>query len=301
MRLQALLKSLTGNHNSAKSIWKLICTAVGYVSSVYAFSVLLKQLDITPSIEIWVRTHIWLVIIIGLLAAITHHREHLLCFCKVTGSDIQIGFRVQDFFWVNADSYVIPTNTYFRTKREGDYISSQSVQGRFQDKYYKKREYELDKHIAESLATQRIEGTISRDQFGNVKKYPVGTVAKIDHKGKHYYFVALNDVNEYGKPVEQNLKNIDKALSGVVKAIKEFGHCDTICIPLIGTGRAAIKEATIENVFQSTVNTFAESTEKLSPKVIVCINPNDYIEGRAEISRLEKYLEFKCEFPYIGI
>jgi len=183
---------------------------------------------------------------------------------------------------------------------EGEYISSKSVQGRFQEKFFKSNPEELDLLISESIKEQEIEGINSRDRFGDVKRYPVGTVAKIDHNKKHYYFVAINDVNEFGKPIGQAKTNIDTALCGLMQAVKRFGHCDSICTPLIGTGRAAIKDATIEKVFQITVNSFVESQEKIAQKVIICINPKDYVEDRADISRLNKYLANKCEFPSTG-
>ena len=297
MMIKAVFKSLTGEKENVKAIWKLLYTMVGFVSSIYAFSVLLKEVEITDVVEAWVRAHIYIVILVSAIAAIVCRRERLRRSYKVSGSDLQIAFCVNDLFNITADSYVIPTNTFFRTKMEGEYISSKSVQGRFQEKFFKNNHEELDKLISESLKNQKIEGIDSCDRFGDVKKYPVGTVAKIDHKRKHYYFVAISDVNEFGKPIGQAKSNIDMALHGLMQAVKSFGHCDSICTPLIGTGRAAIKDATIEKVFQITVNCFVESQEKTSQKVIICINPKDYVEDRADISRLNKYLAYKCEFP----
>lgn len=49
-----------------------------------------------------------------------------------------------------------------------------------------------------NLEQQGIEGEDGTDIHGSVKKYPVGTVAKVDVKGKHFYFVAMNDVNNMG-------------------------------------------------------------------------------------------------------
>lgn len=40
-------------------------------------------------------------------------------------------------------------------------------------------------------------------------------------------------------------KNVEEALSGLLDTINKIGHCDDLAMPLIGTGRAAIREATI--------------------------------------------------------
>ena len=294
--IKAFFKSLTGDKQLLRASWRLFCTAVGCISSIYAFSTLLKEVGITEKLEPWVKEHIWLIIIIGTVIALFIQREKLTRIHKVECSDLQIEICVRDIFLIEADSYVIPTNTFFRTKMDGEYISPRSVQGRFQKKYFKDNNSALDKLIDESLKEQEIIGVDSKDRFGNVKQYPIGTVAKIDHKGKHFYFVAISDINEYGKPIAQEMRNIDNALDGLLSAVKSFGHCDILCTPLIGTGRAAIKEATIERVFQRTVDKFIENEGKISKKLIICINPNDYTEDRAHISKLEKYLEYHCEF-----
>lgn len=296
MMFKAIWKSLTGNKETVKAIWKLFYTSVGYISSIYAFATLLEELGITDKLVMLVKAHIWIVISIGICAAVVQQRERLTYSHKVLHSDMQVEICVRDIFWIKADSYVIPTNTFFRTKMDGEYISPRSVQGRFQQKYYKDGMGELDTLISKSLRDQGVDGTTEKDQFGEVQRYPIGTVAKVDKKRKHYYFVAINDVNEYGKPINQEDSNVDIALDGLLKYICKFGHCDDLCLPLIGTGKAAIKEATIEKVFQRTVNKFIDSDEKISRKLIVCINPKDYVEERAELSKMEKYLNYRCEF-----
>ena len=127
-------------------------------------------------------------------------------------------------------------------------------------------------------------------------KYPIGTVAKVDYKKKHYYFVAINNVNEYGKPVGQSFRNVTTALENVIKAILKMGHYDILCIPLMGSGKAAIQEATKEKVFQQTVDCFLRSDNKIAGKLIISISPKDYLEGTFNCDRMEKYLDYRCEF-----
>lgn len=154
----------------------------------------------------------------------------------------------------------------------------------------------MDKLIEDNLKLQGIEGEDSTDNYGAVKKYPVGTVAKIDVKGKHFYFVAMNDVNKYGKPIDQKYDNVDIALKGLLKSIFLFGHCDDIAMPIIGTGRAAIREATLDNVIEKTINTFVNFQDKIARKLTVCIRPKDYLEDKINLKRVEKYIDYKCEF-----
>ena len=43
-QIKLLWKSLTGEMNTLKAVWKLIYTTIGYMSSFFSLSVLLKDL-----------------------------------------------------------------------------------------------------------------------------------------------------------------------------------------------------------------------------------------------------------------
>lgn len=290
------LKCLVGEKKTLSAIWKLIYTAIGYISSVFAFAVLLKDMMSFDKLELFCKAHWWLVIIIGVIASLIHNHEKISCKGTIEDDDLQIVVKVSDLFSINASSYVIPTNTFFRTVMEGEYISPQSVQGAFQIKYFMDETDELDKMIASSLEQQGIEYEESSDIHGSVKKYPIGSTAKVDHDGKHFYFVAINDVNKFGKPENQSYHNVDVALNGLIDTINKIGHCDDLTVPLIGTGRAAIREATIEKVIEKTVDRFLMSTDKTCRRIIICIRPKDYLEGKADLKKIQKYVDYKCEF-----
>lgn len=295
--MRSFFKSITGEINTPNAIWKIGYNTIGYVSSFFASAVLFKDLTGFDELEIWVKEHWVLSVIAALFISSIHNRKKINCCKKVADSDMQIAISVRDIFSNrSAGSYVIPTNTFFRTKMEDEYISPNSVQGRFQLKYFKQDVQTLDRLIAKSLNEQGIKGEQASDCFGKTIKYQIGTVAKVNHKKKHFYFVAINDVNKYGKPIGQSIENVDCALSAVTDVIKEIGHCDTLCIPLLGSGKAAIQEATKENVFLRTVDHFVQSDEKLVNKLIISVSPKDYLDGKIDLARMEKYLDYRCEF-----
>lgn len=296
--LQALLKSFTGEKNQLSALWAFIKTAIGYTSAIYAFALLMKNLQITDVLEQWVKVHGWFVFLVGIVISLFHNREKLRYFKKLHNSDLQIELAVRDVFCctLKATSYVIPTNTFFQTRMDGEYISKESVQGRFQNMYFRDKLPDLDKLIRKNLDEQGVPYSEAHDKFGEVRVYPLGTVAKVDLKKKHYYFVAISDVNEQGKPINQSLDNVDIALNGVVEAIERIGHCDNLSTPIIGAGRAAITDATIERVFMRIVNKFVETDKKIVNRLIICIRPKDYVDGKVDIEKLKKYLDYKCEF-----
>lgn len=295
-QVKVLIKCLTSEKNSLAAMWKLLYTAIGYISSIFTFSILLKDLAGFNKAETFCKNHWIILILIGIIASFIKNHEKVSYKGFVKNDDLQIEVKVSDLFSIKASSYVIPTNTYFRTVMEGDYISPDSVQGAFQIKYFKRNRSALDKLIANNLEQQGIEGKDSSDIHGTVKKYPIGTVAKVDVTGKHFYFVAVNDVNKYGKPINQQYNNVTTALKGLLEAILLFGHCDDIAMPLIGTGKAAIREATLETVIENTVNSFVNSQDKITRKLTICIRPKDYLEEKLDLKQVGKYIDYKCEF-----
>ena len=64
----------------------------------------------------------------------------------------------------------------------------------------------------------------------------------------------------------------------------------------MGTGKAAIREATLENVVKETVNIFVDSKDKIARKLTICISPKDYLEDKMDLKRIGKYIDYKCEF-----
>lgn len=295
-KIKVLLKSFGTEKNSLSEIWKLVYTAIGYISSIFTFAVLLKDLVDFDKAEILCKSHWPSLVVIGIIASFIHNHEKISCKGTVKDTDLQIEVKVNDLFSIKASSYVIPTNTFFRTVMKGEYISPESVQGAFQLRYFKKDTSKLDKLITESLIQQGIKGEDSSDIHGQTKKYPIGTVAKVDHKGKHYYFLAINDVNKFGKPENQEYTNVDIALNGLLKVINTLGHCDNLAMPLIGTGRAAIREATLENVIEDTVDRFVNSNDKIVQKLIISIRPKNYLDDKIDLRKIKKYIEYKCEF-----
>lgn len=294
--LKALWKSITGEKNTVIAIWKIVYTAVGCTSSLFTFSVLLDNLVDYDKLKKSFQNHWVLLVMFGIILAFIINREKLSYSGSRDNDDLIITVKISDLFCASATSYIIPTNSFFRTNMEDEYISPNSVQGAFQNKYFKNNLEALNKIIMNNLENQGIIGVDSLDKFGNVKKYPLGTVAKVDYKNKHFYFVAINDVNEYGKPINQNYNNVDKAFRGLFEAINKFGHYDDLAMPLIGTGKAAIKEATIDRVVQETIDRFLNTNDKISRKLIICLSPKDYIDGKVNMKKVANYLDYRCKF-----
>ena len=213
------------------------------------------------------------------------------------GTDVKINLQVSDVLNVK-DAIVIPTNTTFDTKMEDEFISVSSVQGQFQKKNFANNIGTLDNLIEKGLegySYEKVDRIHSKD-----KKYPLGTVSKVTYAGKHYYFVAIADINEYGKTVNTKFENIQIALEGLWSHLESRGHIENLAIPLLGTGRAGIKDASRKKVIQEIIFSFVASAKerKITENLQICIHPLDLEHKDLELDKLNEYLHYMCEYRY---
>ncbi len=215
------------------------------------------------------------------------------------GTDVKLNIQVTDVLKTK-NAIIIPTNTTFDTKMEDEFISVNSVQGQFQELYFKNNLSTLDDLLEKGLKGCEFVG-LNRTGSKN-KKYPIGTVSKITHQGQHYYFVAIADINEYGKPVNTKFENIQLALEGVWSQLENKGHIENLAIPLLGTGRAGIKEASRKKVIEEIIFFFVASAKerKITEELQICIHPLDLAQKDLNLEELDEYLRYMCQYRYIG-
>ena len=78
-QVRVLLKSVTGEIDTPKAIWRLVCTAIGYVSSFFASAVLLKDLTEFDKLELLIKENWKIVVIAGLFISCLHNRKKVNC------------------------------------------------------------------------------------------------------------------------------------------------------------------------------------------------------------------------------
>lgn len=216
----------------------------------------------------------------------------------IKNRDINITIVVGDIF-KQRGSKVIPTNTTFDTCMEDEFISIHSIQGQFQEKYFKKNLSTLDTMIKESLKENTIIKLLDDDRKTKIERYTCGTVSKINYMNERYYLLALADVNKNGTP-RAKYENILTSLQGLWDFLAENKHIENLVLPFIGTGRAGIADATRMQVIKDTILSFvAVSSEvKLTNNLILCIHPNDLKNNKIDINEIFEYVEYTSKYKY---
>ena len=117
-----------------KDIIKTFLGILGALLSIYELLQIFFP-DILKGIELNCMAFIILIIIIITISIIINFPKLKKTFF-IKNRDIRVTIVVGDIF-KQKGSMVIPTNTTFDTYMEDDFISSKSIQGQFQNKYFR--------------------------------------------------------------------------------------------------------------------------------------------------------------------
>lgn len=237
-------------------------------------------------------------IVIALIFSIIINWPKLRRKFTIKNRDINITIVVGDIF-KQVGAKVIPTNTTFDTCKDDEFISIRSIQGQFQEKYFKNNLGTLDSMIKESLREFKISEIINDGRKTKVERYECGTVSKITCMNEKYYLIGLADVNKNGTP-QAKYENILIALQGLWDFLAENRHIENLVVPIIGTGRAGIAEATRMKVIKDTILSFvAVSSEvKITNNLVLCIHPNDLKDNKIDIDEIFEYVKYTSKYKY---
>lgn len=246
------------------------------------------------------RNHLLIFMLVIIAAAIYLHKNPLSHSAYLGAKDTILALRIGDILAAKDSAVVIPSNTTFDTTMAGDFISARSIQGQFQKKYYGADFSELDAAIKRSLDEffpSQYEKLSDRYKT-NCNRYDIGTVAKVTIKGQHFYFLAVADVSKTGKPQNVTMESLTKALVGLWDFLSKEGHIEPIAIPVIGTGRAGLKDGTLEDVVHETLFSFASKSqdEFVSKKMTIYLYPAALSEANATWEKLCNYMDWQCSF-----
>ena len=276
---------------------KMIGTLLSCFGVILTVAESVQYLFDTDLIYKFMHTYVIAIIFTCMIVSIEINKEKLQFEYMLKGTDVKLTLKVADVL-NNIGAIVIPTNTTFDTLMEDEFISVNSVQGQFQKKYFDNNLCALDDLLEKGLegfSYEQIERTKSK-----CKRYPLGTVCKVTYNKVHYYFVAIADVNKYGKPVNTSFENIQVALEGIWNQIENRGHIENLSIPLLGTGKAGIKDATREKVIKEIIFSFVVSSQerKITENLSICIHPLDLEQKELDLQDLNDYLRYMCSYRY---
>lgn len=165
---------------------------------------------------------------------------------------------------------VIPVNRCFDTIVDNDLVSENSNHGRAMKKLYDQgyNETSLNIELQQMLANCNYEPeqilTVQEKRKGNLKRYPVGTVAELEVSDKLTYFLlGISKFDQYLKASTSRIEFVES-----VQKLIEF--CDTrsqgfpVVLPLLGTGLSRA------NISKQEALDYLVSAFKMNENIINC-------------------------------
>ena len=279
-----------------KKIWKIFFTMLSILGALVAIGDAIDEIFHYDGLFQFYRQHVRTVMSIVFLISIKINWDNLKYTVKIKGSpDVSVTLKVCDAL-KNDGAVVIPTNSTFDTTMKDDFISPKSLQGQYQLKYYKESLLELDHIIAEGLKDKKYID-VNDGRTTKTKRYPIGTVCRVSEEyKKRAYFLVDSDVNERGIPESTDVSDITRALVSLWEALNIIGNMEPYSIPVLGTGKAGVKNASRDEVVKQIVISFLAATReyKITENLTICIHHSDF--DKVHWDELCDFVKFQCSF-----
>ena len=216
----------------------------------------------------------------------------------IAGTDIRVSCKVCDIFTQTGD-IVIATNTTFDTSTENDFISSNSLQGQFQKKYFGKKNFsvsKLDEEIVNALKNEKPTAILTDGRNTKVARYSVGTVAKLPSMKRfpgirfRPYLLALATSTPSGSACT-TVDDFAEAIQKLWCFLWANGYKTKLCVPLLGTGRSGLNCSRMVIAKEIIFSFVAYSrSSRIIDELQICISPHDYTAFDMNLNELQDYL-----------
>lgn len=233
----------------------------------------------------------WLFFLSGVITAIWLCRPILRVTEKLKNRDVDIEIVIGDLLSLDG-AIVVGSNTTFDTRVSRELISEKSVQGQFTKKYYG-GELQLDAELNAALI-----GIASEDlhghRVGKTKRYPLGTVVRLNPKNHTAYFVAIAHINEHGV-ASGTFEGLKEALGQLWLFVGQRGLKEPLLVPVLGSGFTRLappRQVIVQEIIKSFVAACSEHT--FCEKLTIVLAENDVIKHHIQLGTLHDYLHHIC-------
>ena len=286
-RIQFMAGRWTGNLVSIRAAASVL-SSFGTLWVVIQIAAFFFEYTAVPD---WLRGHWYLFAGAGCALAIWECRPKTSVACKLNGRDVTVAIAVGDVFDFDG-ALIVGSNTTFDTRVSPKLIAENSVQGAFTKRYFTD-ESQLDDEIAGELAgipSQELPGQRQGKSF----RYPIGTVARVNPKGKTAYFVAIADINEHGV-ADGSFERLQVSLAELWVHIGSRGTKEALVMPVLGTGFSRLAQPR-EQVVREIVRSFvaACSERVFADRLTIVLSPRDVAKHQISIEELGSFLTHVC-------
>ncbi|MGH3640820.1 MAG: macro domain-containing protein [Mycobacterium sp.] len=162
-------------------------------------------------------------------------------------------------------------------------IARDSLQGIALERLYNNDVTRLDADLDAALSQATPVGSIPKD--GKTTRYPLGTVAVLDHPTRHLYFVAYTEMDQNNN-AQGTPDGLWVSLNSLWASIARSANGGTICMPVIGGGMSRLSSIVPnQDSLRFTILSFMFASRKgrVCNELRIVLRPEDY----EKLDRLE--------------
>lgn len=231
---------------------------------------------------------IFLILAVSIGVAVFTRRPVSRVSYKIPKRDFSFDVIVGNILDTECPNVVVSTNVTFDTDIASGLIAPESLQGQLAHRYFGSNTAEMDRQI--DLSLRGIRSKKHPDGLGKKKKFPMGTIAKLQANGKTVFLLAMSELNEHGN-AHSNVSMIDTASEKLWTYIAEKGELGDVAIPVLGTGRGRIRlsrKKMIERIAQS----FADASKErvFCNRLVIYVHPDDATKHGVNLFEVRDYL-----------
>lgn len=228
-----------------------------------------------------------IIVVVAIIYVLATRRPVRRVRYKIPKKDLTFEIVIADLFNMPGE-IIISSNSTFDIDIASGLIASNSLQGQFTLQIFNGQTAEIDRQIDASLSGEAF--TVNTARPGKKNEYPIGTVARINDGGRHYYLLAMAHMLSSGN-AHSDAQILDDALEGLWKNMALKGERGNIVMPLIGTGRGRVaipRRKVIEKIAQS----FADASHDaiFSNKLTIVCRPEDVTSFSLNLFQVRDYL-----------
>jgi hypothetical protein len=243
----------------------------------------------------------WMFLALGIVGAMWICRPKLKVSCKLKDRDVVVQIAIGNLF-AFPGAIVVGTNSTFDAEISRRLISERSIQGQFTREYYGDHTL-LDIELGRALEASGIPAEqLSGPRLGKARRYPLGTVVRVNPKNRTGYFLAITHINDHGVASNASFEDLKQALGKLWVFIGEQGLKEPVAIPVLGSGFARLpqsRQVIIREIIKSFIAACAEKT--FCDGVTIVLAANDVRSHQVDFEALGDYLRHVCTYTEFSV
>lgn len=168
-------------------------------------------------------------------------------------------------------------------------IANDSVQGQFLRTVYKSDVSGLRRDVQAALADHQVVDSVKKK--GNTSRYPLGTVATINHRNRKYYCVAYTSLDGRNK-ASSTVGILWESLEKLWDEVRVRSNGEAISSPVIGLGQSGMSTVLpIQDAIRFLILSFivASRSRPVCKELRIVIRPTD--EKRVDMLEIQEFLD----------